>query len=68
MLLKDCIVDTVEYDFISDIFPKNKVTLIHGVYGSGKSYSTIKCLNESGIKPLYVNLDATAGLSGVKHL
>ena len=55
--------DAIEYEFIADIFPLRSVTLFHGIYGSGKSYSVIKSLNEANIKPLYVNLDNTGGLS-----
>ena len=57
----------IEYEFLADYFPKQEITLVHGTYGSGKSYSTIKCLNSAGIKPVYINLDRTAGLSDLDY-
>lgn len=55
--------NVVEYEFIAELYPKGQLTVLHGTYGSGKSYSVIKSLNKAGITPIYVNLDNTAGLS-----
>ena len=65
MLIEEFIMETIEYKFTAELYPKDRVTLLHGMYGSGKSYSVIKSLNMVGIKPLYVNLDATGGLSSL---
>lgn len=59
--------DDIEYEFLAEFFPKQEITLVHGTYGSGKSYSTIKAFNKAGIKPYYVNLDYTAGLSDLDY-
>jgi archaellum biogenesis ATPase FlaH len=53
------------YQRIAGLFPQHEITLLYGSYGTGKSYSTIKALNEAKIKPLYINLDHTAGLEGL---
>lgn len=47
---------------VGKVFPKGKVSLLYGIIGSGKSYTTLKALTEDGIKPFYVNLDHTDGL------
>lgn len=44
---------------IGNVIPKNRVTLVTGLPGTGKSYSIVKFLNKNKIKPLYFNLDAT---------
>ena len=44
-------------DRIGGLFPKNKITLLTGLPGTGKSYSTIKFLNKNNIVPIYFNLD-----------
>ena len=54
-----------EPELIANIFPKNRLTLLHGQQGSGKTYSTIKCLNGVGITPLYIDLDGTTGISNL---
>jgi len=64
---KDFIMEDVEYEFLAELFPKQEITLVYGTYGSGKSYSTIKALNKGGIKPFYINLDHTAGLSNLNY-
>ncbi len=46
-------------DRIGGIIPKNKVTLLTGLPGSGKSFTISKFLNENNIVPLYFNLDPT---------
>jgi len=45
------------YTFIGGIIPKNEVTLIVGLPGSGKTYTTIKFLNQQNIIPIVANLD-----------
>ena len=50
---------------IAGIFPENRLTLLHGVQGSGKTYSTIKALNRAKIKPIYLALEGTDGLDGL---
>ena len=45
---------------IGNIIPKNRVTLVTGLPGTGKSYSIVKFLNKNSIEPVYFNLDATA--------
>ena len=47
---------------IGNVFPKNKLSLLHGLQGSGKSYSCIKALNNDNIKPIHINLDHSTGL------
>ncbi len=60
---EDFIIDeNLDIDMIADVFPKNKLTLLHGQQGSGKSYSCIKALNDAKIKPLYVAIEETDGL------
>ena len=44
---------------IGEIFPQNKLTLLTGLPGTGKTYSTIKAFNRDGITPIYFNLDET---------
>jgi predicted ATP-dependent serine protease len=45
------------YTFIGGIIPKNEVTLLAGLPGTGKTYSLIKFLNSENIIPIHVNLD-----------
>lgn len=45
------------YTFLGGIIPKNEVTLIVGLPGSGKTYTTIKFLNSLNIIPILANLD-----------
>jgi len=45
------------YTFIGGIIPKNEVTLIVGLPGTGKTYTTIKFLNSEDIIPIVANLD-----------
>ena len=42
---------------LSTYIEKNKITLIHGESGSGKSIFAVKELNEAGIKPVYIDFD-----------
>lgn len=42
---------------IGGIIPKNQLTLLTGLPGSGKSYTLIKFLNSEKITPIYFNLD-----------
>ncbi len=54
---KRLVIEPVER--IGNVIPKNRVTLVTGLPGTGKSYSIGKFLNENDIKPIYFNLDAT---------
>ena len=49
-----------EIERIGGILPKNKLTLVTGLPGTGKTYTTVKFLNQNGIKPIYFNLDNTS--------
>ena len=49
----------VKVERIGGLIPINKMTLITGLPGSGKSYSTIKFLNIHDITPIYFNLEET---------
>ena len=42
---------------IGNLIPSNKLTLLTGLPGTGKSYSVVKFLNKEGIKPIVLNLD-----------
>ncbi len=55
---KRLVIEPVER--IGNIIPKNRVTLVTGLPGTGKSYSIVKFLNKNSIEPVYFNLDATA--------
>jgi hypothetical protein len=52
----------IKVEYIAELYPKNGITLFHGTYGSGKSYSVLKSLNDSGIKPIYIALEISDGL------
>ncbi len=45
---------------IGGIIPIGKITLLTGLPGTGKSYTTVKFLNHHLITPLYFNLDETS--------
>ncbi len=49
-------------ELLGGVFPKGRVSIIHSLPGSGKSHSTIKCLNGVGIIPVYIDLDTTTGI------
>jgi len=53
---------------IADLYPKGKLTLLHGRQGSGKSYSCMKSLNEVGVHPVYVDLEQSGGLDKLKKI
>ena len=42
---------------LADVFRKNKINLLYGESGSGKTISTIKALNKEGIEPLLFDFD-----------
>jgi KaiC/GvpD/RAD55 family RecA-like ATPase len=42
---------------IGGIIPKGKLTLITGIPGTGKTFTTIKLLNQAGVVPIFINLD-----------
>ncbi len=56
------------YTRVADLYPLNELTLLHGLAGSGKSYSCIKSLNEHQVVPIHINLDETAGLDELKTI
>jgi len=62
LFIQEYIVKIEPMERIGEVFSKNKLNLIHGVQGSGKSFSTIKCLNADGITPIHINLDDSTGL------
>ena len=62
MLEKYIIEEEVEMNYLAEVFPEKKLTLLHGSVGSGKSYSVIKAFNTAGIKPVYVAVEASWGL------
>ena len=43
---------------IAEVFRKNKVNLLYGESGSGKTISAIKALNSVGIEPVLFDLDS----------
>lgn len=44
-------------DMLTNIIEKNKITLVHGESGSGKTIFAIKHLNEFDIEPILVDFD-----------
>jgi len=42
---------------LAEVFPENKVTLVLGLPGSGKTTSVLKALKQDGIKPIWFNYD-----------
>ena len=60
--IQEYIVEIEQQDRIGEVFVKNRLNLIHGVQGSGKSYGCLKALNADGITPIHVNLDDSTGL------
>jgi predicted ATP-dependent serine protease len=56
------IINLKPYNRIGGLIPENKLTLITGLPGTGKSYSLLKFLNQEKIKPIYFNLDEDASL------
>ena len=47
---------------IGNLIPRNNLTLLSGLPGTGKSYSLLKFLNEHQISPILFNLDYDATL------
>lgn len=45
------------YVRIGNIIPKSSLTLVTGLPATGKSFTTLKFLNQEGIKPFVFNLD-----------
>lgn len=58
-LLQKKRLEVTSIERIGGLIPVGKLTLVTGLPGSGKSYSTIKFLNSHGIRPIYFNLDET---------
>lgn len=46
-----------EYTRIGNVIPRNKLTLLTGLPGTGKSFTLLKFLNKENIKPILFNLD-----------
>ena len=46
-----------EYSMIGEVFVKNKINLLYGESGIGKTISTIKALNSDGIEPVLLDFD-----------
>ena len=68
MKLEDYIIpDPIAPELIGGILPKNRLTLMHGAQGSGKTYSLIKMLNTEGISPVYLDFDHTDGISNLNY-
>ncbi len=60
--------EPIALGFTAQVFPTNCLTLLHGPQGSGKSYTAINELNKEGIKPVYIAVEDSFGLSGLdKH-
>lgn len=60
-LLMEEQMETIEpVNRIGGLIPENKITLLHGLPGTGKTYSLIKFLNKHNIEPIYFNLDYTS--------
>ncbi len=62
------ILDPVAPEFIGELVPKNRLTVLHGLQGSGKTYSLIKMLNNEAIIPIYIDLDHTDGISRLDYV
>jgi predicted ATP-dependent serine protease len=56
------IINLTPYKRIGGLIPENRLTLVTGLPGSGKSFSLLKFLNQEKIKPIYFNLDEDASL------
>ncbi len=58
-MLKDCIyIKGTAMEKIGDLIPKNKITLLHGRSGSGKTMSILKYLISHGIEPIFIDFDS----------
>jgi energy-coupling factor transporter ATP-binding protein EcfA2 len=53
-------------ELIANLYPTGELTLLHGVQGSGKSYSCIESLNRVGIKPIYIAVENSGGLQALQ--
>lgn len=61
-ILEEYLVEIEPIERIAGVIPVHKLTLIHGIQGSGKSYSLLKALNSVNITPIHINLDYSTGL------
>ena len=50
---------------IAGLFPERRLTLVHGLQGSGKTYGVVKSLTNAGVKPIYVALE---GIDGIEKM
>lgn len=53
----------IPYKRIGNIIPEGNVTLAVGLPSTGKSFSTLKFLNENGIEPFVFNMDSDPTLA-----
>lgn len=53
----------IPYKRIGNIIPEGNVTLAVGLPSTGKSFSTLKFLNENGIEPFVFNMDSNPTLA-----
>lgn len=56
-MLKCVITSYKEVEMLGEVFVKDGVNFIYGESGVGKTVSTIKALNSSGIKPILLDYD-----------
>ncbi len=60
-MLTDIIVNYEETVMLAQVFRQNKINLLYGESGSGKTVSAIKALNQDGIEPILFDLDDNDG-------
>lgn len=65
-ILQEYLVEILPIKRVADVIPVKKLTLLHGIQGSGKSYSLLKALNSVSIIPIHINLDHSTGLDKLK--
>jgi len=56
-MLRTKITNYKEYIMVGNVFVKNGLNLIYGASGLGKTFSTIKALNEDNITPYLIDFD-----------
>jgi len=59
---------TGSYTMLGDLIPKNKVTLLHGKSGAGKTLSIIKYFENLDIEPVLIDFDDNISYSTRKIL
>jgi len=53
---------------IGDLIPRDKVTLLHGRSGCGKTFSILKFFIEHGIEPVLLDFDDNEIIDGALHI